>query len=124
MKQLPKQILVVCITRYTNNGETVETLKEFFNGVPHIDITEYKFNKQSIYYIIQDNYVVRRFIQKIFCIGFEDSMLDYAFYDYMPNSTEYTAYYTYGQRVYFKRLPKHLTFDADTVKKLLLLESV
>ena len=124
MKQLPKNILVVGIMRYTNNGEIVETLKEFFKGIPHIDCTE-KDNKQDIVYVVQDNYFVRRFIHKIFCMGTEDKMLDYSFYDYIPNSTEFTAYHTYGQRVYFRRLPKHITFDANNVKKLkLLLEPI
>ena len=123
MKQLPKNILVVGIMRYTNNGETVETLKEFFKGIPHIDCTE-KDNKQVIVYVVQDNYFIRRFIHKIFCMGSEDKMLDYSFYVYIPNSTEFTAYHTYGQRAYFRRLPKHIKFDADNVKKLKLLESV
>lgn len=123
MKQLPKNILVVGIMRYTNNGEIVETLKEFFKGIPHIDCTK-EDNRQVIVYAVQDNYFVRRFIHKIFCMGSEDKMLDYSFYVYIPNSTEFTAYHTYGQRAYFKRLPKYITFDADNTKKLLLLESV
>lgn len=123
MKQLPKNILVVGIMRYTNNGESVDTLKEFFKGIPHIDCTE-EDNRQVIVYVVQDNYFVRRFIHKIFCMESADKMLDYSFYEYIPNSTEYAAYHTYGQRAYFRGLPKHITFDADNVKKLLLLESV
>lgn len=119
MKQLPKNILVVGIIRYFDNDEIVNILKEYFNGVPHIDITEYKFNKQSIYYIIQDTYAMRRFIHKIFCMEPEDKLLDYSVY-VISNTTEYT----YAQRVYFKRLPRLITFDATNVKKLLLLESV
>ena len=48
---LPKNILVVSIIRYTDNAELVDVLKDYFTGVPYIDITDYELNKQTIHYI-------------------------------------------------------------------------
>ena len=122
MKQLPKNILVVGIIRYFDNDEIVNILKEYFNGVPHIDITEYKFNKQSIYYIIQDTYAMRSFIHRIYWIrrlNNKDRFLDYYFYSHSNNNPS-----VYVISSIATRMPKKIVLDYANVKKLQLLETV
>lgn len=113
-KQLPKNILVIGIMRYTNNGEIVDTLKEFFKGIPHIDCTE-ENNRQSVVYVVQDNYCVRKLAHKFFSMGCKDKMIDYSFYVLMPGSSAYATYHTYTHGI----LPKFITFNSNNVKKLL-----
>lgn len=68
MHKLPKNILVVGIIRYTNKHEIVDILKEFFNGVPHIDYTDYTTNRQIVYYILQDSHVIKKFVHRVYAL--------------------------------------------------------
>lgn len=122
MYKLPKQILVVSIIRYSDNDEIVNILKKYFKGVPHIDITEYKFNKQSINYIIQDSYAMRSFIHKMYWmrqLNNKDLYLDYYFYESRNNNT---SEYFIGSIA--TRMPRKIVLDYTNVKKLQLLETV
>lgn len=122
MQKLPKHILVVRIIRYFDNDEIVNILKEYFKGVPHIDITEYKFNKQSIYYIIQDNYAMRSFIHKMYWIrqlSNQDLFLDYSLYSHSNSNPSVYVIHSIAAR-----MPGKLLLDYTNVKKLQLWDAV
>lgn len=122
MYKLSEQILVVSIIRYFDNDEIVNILKEYFKGVPHIDITECKFNKQSIIYIIQDSYAMRKFVHKMYWmrrLNNKDLYLDYYFYTLINNNP---AEYLISSIA--DRMPRKIVLDYTNVKKLQLLETV
>lgn len=119
MYKLTKNILVISIIRYTNNAEVVDILKEFFEGMPHIDITDYELNRQSIQYIIPYTYTIRRLIYQFYYNQNSNKYLEYAFYTHKDdNSLNYSRYtYPIG-------LPKEIIVDLATAEKLQLLETV
>lgn len=122
MHKLPKSILVVGIIRYTNKHEIVDILKEYFNGVPHVDYTDYTTNRQIVYYILQDSYVIKKFIHRVYALkkGVE-KILDYYYYSYKENSSEYYIKYTYFPAVGSVTMPKKIELDAANLEKLRLL---
>lgn len=124
MYELPKNIFVISIIRYTNNAEVVDIFKEFFEGIPHIDITDYESNRQSIRYIIPGMHTIRRLIRKFYWMqnSDKDRLLDYSFYSYESNNSVNNSYYFYSRSSSIG-LPKEIIVDLATAEKLQLLET-
>ena len=119
MRKLPKMILVVGIIRYTNKHEIVDILKEYFNGVPYIDYTDYTTNKQIVYYILQDSRVIKKFVHKVYTLKKSvDKILDYYYYYLKENSSEYLIKYTYFPAVGSVTMPKKIELDTANLEKL------
>lgn len=96
---LPKFILVVSIVRYTNNAELVDVLKDYFSGVPYVDITDYESNKQTIHYIVYESRIIKKVAYTLYCMRDNFEILDYSYYTLNHNSTIYHRMYV------------HTTFD-------------
>lgn len=94
-KSLPKFILVVSIVRYTDNAELVDVLKDYFRGVPYIDITHYESNKQTIHYIVYESRIIKKVAHKIYDMRDKFKILDYSYYTLNHNSTIYHRVYAY-----------------------------
>ena len=95
MHKLPEYILGVCIIRYTDNAELVDTLKDYFNGVPYIDITDYESNKQTIQYIVYESRIIKKVAYTIYNMKDTFKILDYSNYKLNYNSTTYHRRYSY-----------------------------
>lgn len=122
MKQLPKNIFVISIIRYTDNAELVDVLKDYFSGVPHIDYTDYTTNRQIVYYILKDSHVIKKFVHRVYALKKGvDKILDYYYYSYKENSSEYHIKYTYFTAVGSVTMPKKIELDATNLEKLRLL---
>lgn len=94
-KPLPKFILVVSIVRYTDNAELVDVLKDYFSGVPYIDITDYESNKQTIHYILYESRIIKKVAYKIYSMKDKFKILDYSYYTLNHNSTVYHRIYAH-----------------------------
>ena len=92
---LPKFILVVSIVRYTDNAELVDVLKDYFTGVPYIDITDYESNKQTIHYIVYESRIIKEVARKIYSMRADFDILDYSYYTLNHNSTIYHRIYAH-----------------------------
>ena len=92
---LPKFILVVSIVRYTDNAELVDVLKDYFSGVPYIDITDYESNKQTIHYIVYESRIIKKVAHKIYDMRDKFKILDYSYYTLNHNSTMYHRIYAH-----------------------------
>lgn len=86
---LPKFILVVSIVRYTDNAELVDVLKDYFSGVPYIDITDYESNKQTIHYIVCESRIIKKVAYTLWDMRDKFKILDYSYYTLNHNSTIY-----------------------------------
>lgn len=122
MYELPRTILVISIIRYTNNAEVVDIIKEFFEGIPHRDITDYESNRQSIQYIIPNTYNIVRLVHKFYSIQNSDTLLDYSCYTRKCDNSVSNSYYFYA-RSNSIGLPKEIVVDLATAEKLQLLEA-
>lgn len=92
---LPKFILVASIVRYTDNAELVDVLKDYFSGVPYIDITDYESNKQTIHYILYESRIIKKVAHKIYDMRDDFEILDYSYYTLNHNSTMYHRIYAH-----------------------------
>lgn len=110
---LPKYILVVSIVRYTDNAELVDVLKDYFSGVPYIDITDYETNKQTIQYIVYESRIIKKVAYKIYSMKDKFKMLDYNYYDLNEDS----AIYYRGIGIYNNyNMPKTISVDSIITK--------
>lgn len=96
MCKLPKYILVVSIIRYTDNAELVDTLKDYFSGVPYIDITDYDSNKQTVQYIVYESRIIKKIAYKIYSMRDKFKILDYASLILNNTSTIYHRVYSHN----------------------------
>ena len=94
-KTLPKNILVVSIIRYTDNAELVDVLKDYFSGVPYIDITDYESNKQTIHYILYESRIIKKVAYTLWDMRDKFKILDYSYYTLNHNSTMYHRIYAH-----------------------------
>ena len=92
---LPKFILVVSIVRYTDNAELVDVLKDYFTGVPYIDITDYELNKQTIHYILYESHIIKKVAYTLWDMRDKFKILDYSYYTLNHNSTMYHRIYAH-----------------------------
>jgi hypothetical protein len=122
MYDLPRTILVINIIRYTNNDEVIDILKEFFEGIPHIDITDYESNRQSIQYMVPNIYAIGRLMYKFYSIN-RYKLLDFSFYTRKCDNSVNKSYYFYSRNSSIG-LPKEIKVDLATAEKLQLLRSV
>lgn len=109
---LPKFILVVSIIRYTDNAELVDILKDYFSGVPYIDITDYESNKQTIHYIVYESRTIKKVAHKIYDMKDKFKILDYNYYDLNEDSTIYRGIGTYNAF----NMPKIILVDSINTK--------
>ena len=107
-KPLPKNILVVSIIRYTDNAELVDILKDYFTGVPYIDITDYESNKQTIHYILYESRIIKKVVHKIFDMRGKFKIIDYNYYEINEDSTIYRGIATYNAF----NMPKKIAVDS------------
>lgn len=108
MHKLPKFILVVSIVRYTDNAELVDVLKDYFSGVPYIDITDYESNKQTVQYILHESRIIKKVAYKIYSMKDKFKILDYNYYDLNEDSTIYRGIVTYNAF----NMPKIISVDS------------
>lgn len=92
---LPKFILVVSIVRYTDNAELVDILKDYFSGVPYMDITDYESNRQTIHYIVYESRIIKKVAYAIYDMRDDFDILDYSYYTLNHNSTMYHRIYAH-----------------------------
>lgn len=92
---LPKNILVVSIIRYTDNAELVDVLKDYFSGVPYIDITDYELNRQTIHYILYESRIIKKVAYTLWDMRDKFKILDYSYYTLNHNSTMYHRIYAH-----------------------------
>ena len=109
MHKLPKFILVISIIRYTDNAELVDVLKDYFSGVPYIDITDYESNKQTIHYILYESRIIKKVAYKIYSMKDKFKILDYNYYDLNEDYTIYQVYNTFN-------MPKTISVDSIITK--------
>lgn len=119
MYKLPKNILVVSIIRYTDNAELVDVLKDYFSGVPYIDITDYESNRQTVQYIVYDSRIIKEILYTIYFIRDAFKILDYAYYVLNEDSTIYHKKYVRNPF----NMPKKIAVDS-TITKLQLWSTV
>lgn len=106
---LPKFIFVLSIIRYTDNAELVDTLKDYFSGVPYIDITDYESNKQTVQYIVYSSRIIKKVAFNIYSMRDKFKILDYNYYELNEDSTIY------------RRIP---TYTAFSMPKIVLVDSI
>lgn len=92
---LPKFIFVVSIIRYTDNAELVDVIKDYFSGVPYIDITDYELNKQTVQYIVYDSQIIKKVAYTIYNMKDKFKFLDYSYYALNERHTTYHRRYSY-----------------------------
>lgn len=95
MYELPRNILVISIIRYTNNAELVDVLKDYFSGIPYIDITNYESNKQTVQYIVYESRIIKKVAYKIYSMRDKFKILDYSYFSINDTSTVYHRVYSY-----------------------------
>lgn len=96
MHKLPTYILVVSIIRYTDNAELVDVIKDYLSGVLHIDITDYKSNKQTVQYIVCDSHIIKKFVHTLYVMRDRFKILDYSYYVLNEHHTTYHRRYIYA----------------------------
>ena len=94
-KLLPKFIFVVSIIKYTDNAELVDVLKDYFSGIPYIDITDYESNKQTIHYILYESHIIKEVAYTLWDMKDKFKILDYSYYTLNHNSTMYHRIYAH-----------------------------
>lgn len=109
---LPKFILVVSIVRYLDNAELVDILKDYFSGVPYIDITDYESNKQTIHYIVYESRTIKKVTHKIYDMRDNFKILDYNYYELNEDSTIYCGISIYSAFT----MPKKISVDSIITK--------
>lgn len=113
MHKLPKYIFVVSIIRYTDNTELVDVLKDYFSGVPYIDITDYESNRQTVQYIVHESRIIKKKVTyKIYSMKDKFKILDYAYFIINDTSTVYHRVYSYD--VY--SMPDKISVDSIITK--------
>lgn len=112
MHKLPKFIFVVSIIRYTDNAELVDVLKDYFSGVPYIDITDYESNKQTIHYIVYESHIIKKVAHKIYNMRDKFKILDYSYFDLNEDSTIYRGMGTYNSF----NMPRAISVDSIITK--------
>lgn len=95
MYKLPRNLLVISIIRYTDNAELVDVLKDYFSGVPYIDITDYESNKQTVQYIVYESHIIKKVAYKIYSMRDKFKILDYSYFTINYSSTVYHRVYSY-----------------------------
>lgn len=108
MHKLPKFIFVVSFIRYTDNAELVDVLKDYFSGIPYIDITDYESNKQTVQYIVYASRIIKRVLHKIYDMRDKFKILDYNYYELNEDSTIYRGIATYSAF----NMPKKILVDS------------
>lgn len=93
MSNIPKYIFLISIIRYQDNAELVDVLKDYFSGVPYIDITDYESNKQTIQYIVYESRIIKKVAYAIYNMKLK--ILEYSNYTLNHNSTTYHRRYFY-----------------------------
>lgn len=119
MHKLPEYILGVNIIRYTDNAELVDVLKDYFSGVPYIDITDYESNKQTVQYILHESRIIKEVVHKIYFMRDEFKILDYFYFILNDTSTMYHRIHSYD--IY--SMPDKISVDS-TITKLQLWNTV
>lgn len=111
-KSLPKFILVASIVRYTDNAELVDVLKDYFSGIPYIDITDYESNKQTVQYIVYGSRIIKKVLYKIYDMKDKFKIIDYNYYEINEDSTMYRGIATYNAF----NMPKKIAVDSIITK--------
>lgn len=112
MQKLPKYIFVISIIKYTDNAELVSVLKDYFSGVPYIDITNYESDKQTIQYIVHESRIIKRIAHKIFSMRDGFKLLDYSRYIINYDNTVYHSIYTHDSF----NVPDRIAVDSISTK--------
>lgn len=112
MQKLPKYIFVISIIKYTDNAELVGILKDYFGGVPYIDITNYESDKQTIQYIVHESRVIKKVAHKILSMRDNFILLDYSRFTLNYYST---VYYRVYSRDHFS-MPDEIAVDSISTK--------
>lgn len=95
MKNLPRNILVISIIHYTDNAELVDIFKDYFSGVPYIDITDYESNRQTVQYIVYESHIIKKVVYIIYSMKDKFKLLDYSYFNINCTSTMYHRVYFY-----------------------------
>lgn len=112
MYKLPRNLLVISIIRYTDNAELIDVLKDYFSGVPYIDITDYASNKQTVQYIVYESRIIKKVIHKIYFMRDKFKILEYSYFTINYSSSAYNRVYSYD--VY--SMPNKISIDSIITK--------
>lgn len=108
MYKLPKYIFLISIIRYQDNAELVDVLKDYFSGVPYIDITDYESNKQTVQYVGCDSRIIKKFVNNLYFKRDKFKILDYGYYVLNDDSTIYNGRSTNNAF----NMPKKISVDS------------
>lgn len=86
----------------------VDVLKDYFSGVPYIDITDYESNRQTVHYIIYDSRIIKKVVHNLYFMRDKFKILDYAYYTLNEDSTMYRNSYAHITYI----MPKKIAIDS------------
>lgn len=118
MSTPPKRILIVYIPQYTGRSEVLDTLKEYFKGIPHIVCPGYdEAHSAHLCYIVRSSRSLKKFLYKASELYFRDKILDYGYYEYDPE-TVWEKAFSYRACIPPCGMSGSLALDTKTIKKL------
>lgn len=121
MNNLPKSILAVSIKHFNGYSYVIRILKEFFEGIPHIEYRDCNLDSNITYYIFTATYLVDTFIRKIYGDLDIPDILGCDEYDYTKKGSLILHTYipcNYTWTINEQDLPDSIKIDPNDVEKL------
>lgn len=121
MSNLPKTIIVVSIRHFNGYSYVISILKEFFEGLPHIEYRDCNLDSNITYYIFTATYLVDTFIRKVYGDLDIPDILGCDEYDYIKRHSLVLHTYepcNYTWTINEQDLPDSIKIDPNDVKKL------
>lgn len=121
MNNLPKSILAVSIKHFNGYSHVIRILKEFFEGIPHIEYRDCNLDSNITYYIFTATYLVDTFIRKVYGDLDIPDILGCDEYDYIKKHSLILHTYVpcnYTWTINEQDLPDSIKIDPNDVEKL------
>lgn len=121
MSKLPERIvLVVC---KSSNDNTLEILKEYFNGIPHIKYSYCKLDSKDICYILPYNRVICNILNYIGTLPYSATWdsIGFIIYNLACSTSLFDVYYKdqYSYLLNTRYSPYRIDINPQTRRKLL-----
>lgn len=115
----PKRILIVYIPQYTGRSEVLDTLKEYFKGIPHVVYPGYdEPHSVHLCYIVRPSRSLKKFLYKAHGLYFRNKILDYSYYEYDPDTVYNKAFFRYTSCIPLWSMSGSLILNATTIEKI------
>lgn len=121
MNSLPKSIIVVSIKHFNGYSHVIRILKEYFEGIPHIEYRDCNLDSNITYYIFTATYLVDTFIRKVYCDPNIPDILGCDEYDYIEKYSLILHTYepcNYTWTINEQDLPDSIKIDPNDVEKI------